>query len=57
MKIKKEYGSKLKYCIGCNSVWEVPKISGEPKKLVKHPDFPSFGLERKDCPGCIGILK
>ena len=20
--------------------------------LVKHPDFPSFGLERKDCADC-----
>ena len=54
MKIKKEYGFKLKYCTRCNSAWEVSRTSGEAGRFDKHPDFPSYGLERKDCPKCIG---
>ena len=54
MKIKKEYGFKLKYCTRCNSAWEVSRTSGEAGRFDKHPDFPSFGLERKDCLECIG---
>ena len=54
MKAKKEHGFKLKYCTRCNSAWEVPSTAGEAGRLVKHPDFPSFGLEREDCPECIG---
>ena len=27
-------------------------------KLIKHPDFPSYGLKREDCPECVrGPLK
>ena len=54
MKAKKEYGFKLKYCTRCNSAWEVSSTSGEAGRFDKHPDFPSFGLEREDCPECKG---
>ena len=54
MKIKKEYGFKIKYCTRCDSAWEVTTTTGEAGRLVKHPDFPSFGLAREDCPKCIG---
>ena len=38
-----------KYCTLCNSVWElIPSVG-----IVKHPDFPSFGLERQDCAECV----
>ena len=52
MKIKKKYGFKGKYCTRCNSVWEVTTTTGEAGRLVKHPDFPSFGLEREQCSSC-----
>ena len=52
MKAKKEYGFKLKYCTGCNSAWEVSTTSGEAGRFDKHPDFPSFGLEREQCSSC-----
>ena len=51
---KKTYGFKGKYCTRCNSVWEVTTTTGEAGRLVKYPDFPSFGLERQDCSGCKG---
>ena len=42
---------KGKYCTLCNSVWElIPSVG-----IVKHPDFPSFGLEREDCAKCTKI--
>ena len=41
---------KGKYCALCNSVWEfIPSVG-----IVKHPDFPSLGLEREDCSKCGG---
>ena len=52
MKAKKEYGFKLKYCTRCNSAWEISRTSGEAGRFDKHPDFPSFGLEREDCSEC-----
>ena len=43
-------GFKGKFCTLCNSVWElIPSVG-----IVKHPDFPSFGLEREDCSKCGG---
>ena len=48
MKSKKSYGFKGKYCTLCHSVWElIPSVG-----IVKHPDFPSYGLERQYCSTC-----
>ena len=52
MKAKKTYGFKGKYCTRCDSVWEVTTTTGEAGRLVKYPDFPSFGLEREQCSSC-----
>ena len=39
---------KGKYCTLCNSVWElIPSVG-----IIKHPDFPTYGLERQDCATC-----
>ena len=50
-KFKSEHKSanfRGKFCTLCNSVWElIPSVG-----IVKHPDFPSFGLERQDCSSC-----
>ena len=51
---KKTYGFKGKYCTGCESVWEVTTTTGEAGKLVRYPDFPSYGLERQQCLSCKG---
>ena len=53
MKKGYKYGFKGKYCTGCGSVWEMSEGMGSVAKLVKHPDFPSYGLERENCPTCI----
>ena len=53
--MKKKYGFKGKYCITCDSVWEITSITGEAGKLVRYPDFPSYGLERQDCLTCARI--
>ena len=50
---KKKYGFKGKYCTHCNSVWEVVRSEGSVGAEVKHPDFPSYGLEREYCPTCV----
>ena len=43
-----------KYCTRCNSVWELNlKSHHHIVGIVKHPDFPSFGLERQDCAECV----
>ena len=49
-KFKKFKGAtfKGKFCTLCNSVWELIPDMG----IVKHPDFPSYGLERQDCTNC-----
>ena len=40
-----------KYCTLCNSVWEfVPSVG-----VIRHPDFPSYGLERENCSRCGGV--
>ena len=46
--IKKHQGSKGKYCTFCNTVWEFIPLVG----IVRHPDFPSYGLERENCSKC-----
>ena len=46
------YGFKGKYCTLCNSVWEVVASQGAAGIEVKHPDFPTYGLEREDCSSC-----
>ena len=39
---------KGKYCTLCNTVWEfIPSVG-----IVRHPDFPSYGLERENCSKC-----
>ena len=49
--IKKHQGFKGKYCTLCNTVWElIPSVG-----IVKHPDFPSYGLERETCSKCTGV--
>ena len=46
--IKKHHGFKGKYCTLCNTVWEfIPSVG-----IVRHPDFPSYGLERENCSKC-----
>ena len=46
--IKKKQGFKGKYCTLCNTVWEfIPSVG-----VVRHPDFPSYGLERENCSKC-----
>ena len=52
-KFKEYKGSTFrgKYCKLCNTVWEFIPSVGE----VKHPDFPSYGLERQDCSNCTKI--
>ena len=49
-KFKEYKGSTFrgKYCTRCNTVFEELPLGLE----LKHPDFPSFGLERKDCADC-----
>ena len=53
-KFKSEHKSanfRGKFCTLCNSVWElIPEVG-----IVKHPDFPSYGLEREDCAKCTKI--
>jgi hypothetical protein len=44
---------KGKYCTGCGTVWEMTTNSGMIGMVVKHPDFPSYGLERENCPTCL----
>ena len=50
---KNKYGFQGKYCTLCNSVWEVVASQGTVGVEVKHPDFPSYGLERENCPTCL----
>ena len=38
----------VKYCNDCNHSWE--NVYG---KLIKYSDFPTYGLQRKTCSGCI----
>ena len=52
MKKKQTHGFKGQYCTGCNTVWEVFKVSYQSGMEVKYPDFPSFGLEREQCSIC-----
>ena len=46
------FGFKGKYCASCNTVWEMITSAGSPAGVVRHPDFPSYGLEREDCHRC-----
>ena len=39
------------FCTICKNGWENYWIS-KLYKLIKYPDFPSYGLERKQCPEC-----
>ena len=52
MQNKKIYGFKGKYCTGCNTVWEVLRVSDSSGMEVKYPDFPSYGLKREQCTSC-----
>ena len=52
MKRKKTQGFKGQYCTGCNTVWEVLTVSDKSGMEIKHPDFPSYGLEREQCSSC-----
>ena len=52
MKKKQTQSFKGKYCTGCNTVWEVLTVSDVSGMEIKYPDFPSFGLEREQCPSC-----
>ena len=52
MKSNRGYDFKGKYCDGCNSVWEMAKSQGTIGIEIKHPDFPSYGLERQYCSIC-----
>ena len=47
-----KYGFKGKYCTLCDSVWEMTASAGTVGIEVKHPDFPSYGLERQYCSTC-----
>ena len=48
----KGYGFKGKYCAGCNTVWEMITNAGEARGIIRHPDFPSYGLEKQYCATC-----
>ena len=54
MRAKGKNGFKGQYCTGCNTVWEVLRFTGESGMEIKHPDFPSYGLERQICSECKG---
>jgi hypothetical protein len=49
---KKEFN--LSFCPCCNKAYEYIKntSTGRGRKLLKHDEFPKFGLERKVCSGC-----
>ena len=51
----RSHGFKGKYCTLCNSVWEMETSVGRVGLLIKHTDFPSYGLERQDCPPCLKV--
>ena len=50
---KRKISFKGKYCTGCGSVWEMPIAQETVGIVIKHPDFPSYGLERENCPSCV----
>ena len=52
---KRKIGFKGKYCTGCGTVWEMSANTGAVGVVVKHPDFPSYGLERENCPTCVKV--
>ena len=47
----------VKFCTKCDRLWEEPlkfsEVRKKGNKLVFHKDFPTYGLERKVCYGCI----
>ena len=45
----KGVSKRLKLCKICNKVWE---IVYQTKKVIHHEDFPTYGLERKNCNDC-----
>ena len=52
MKTNRKLGFNGRYCPDCGSVWEMAAAPGTAGKEVKHPDFPSYGLEREQCSSC-----
>lgn len=42
---------KVKFCIKCNQGWETDV--NNKKKILRHEDFPSYGIKKKFCPHCI----
>tara|TARA_Y100001951_G_C11226347_1_gene231950 strand:+ start:272 stop:757 length:486 start_codon:yes stop_codon:yes gene_type:complete len=45
-------GNKLFLCETCKEVWEQLCISGYNKRSLRHTDFPSYNLKRKECTYC-----
>ena len=48
----RKVGFNGQYCTGCGSVWEMAVGKETVGVVTKHPDFPSYGLEREQCPSC-----
>ena len=42
----------MSYCLGCTRVWE-RVILARTDVIEYYEDFPTYGLERKQCPGCM----
>tara|TARA_R100000406_G_scaffold90935_1_gene78250 strand:- start:1230 stop:1460 length:231 start_codon:yes stop_codon:yes gene_type:complete len=41
---------KVKFCETCNNAWETERYDNS--KILKHEDFPLFGLKKEECPPC-----
>ena len=51
---EKEYNTLYK-CVKCEMVWEQFFAYGG-KKLITYSHMPSYGLNRKDCKKCKGVV-
>ena len=46
---------RVKHCEGCKNSWEtVYSLGGRNIEIKYYPDFPTYGLERVECPKCEG---
>ena len=46
--------NRLRYCTICQQVWEWDSAR---KKVLSHPEIPSYGLERVQCSSCKELPK
>ena len=47
---KQTKDTSLRFCINCKSVWE--GFTLVTIQFKKHPDMPTYGLQREKCPSC-----